>query len=44
VKDLQDAIMFHNPKVAGTLAHWFDKVIKGNPRTKSYYKWEKDKV
>lgn len=41
VEDLQDAIMFHNPEVAGNLVDWFDNVIKGNPSTKSYYEWKK---
>jgi class 3 adenylate cyclase len=42
VEDLQDAIMFHNPDVAGTLVHWFENVIKRNPNTKSYYDWKKE--
>jgi class 3 adenylate cyclase len=41
VEDLQDAIMFHNPAVAGILVHWFENVIKGNPNTQSYHDWEK---
>jgi hypothetical protein len=36
VEDLQEAIMFHNPEVAGTLVDWFENVIKRNPNTKSY--------
>jgi class 3 adenylate cyclase len=36
VEDLQEAIMLHNPEVAGTLVDWFENVIKRNPNTKSY--------
>jgi hypothetical protein len=42
VEDLQDAIMFHNPEVAGNLVDWFKNVIKRNPRTKSYYEWKNE--
>jgi hypothetical protein len=40
-EELQDAMMFHSPKVARHFVDWFDGVIKGNPNTGSYYDWKK---